>query len=242
LGKESSDAYFAARFSHPLDEERYRKEAEATVSAYIPLVEPLAQAMPPNTEVVLHDFSKLPNTIVAISGSISGRQVGGPATDVSLKTIASPEPERYRIGYHTVTPNGRVTRSSSIYIFGSMVPPLGSLCLNTDITSLVQARDLIDQMVSLTPADYVGQLLSEAKPAERFFQTVEEAAQLILNEAIDSLGIEVRLASRAQKTEIVRELRARGFFLLKNSIEATAEALRVSRYTIYNYLNDLEPN
>ena len=47
-------------------------------------------------------------------------------------------------------------------------------------------------------------------------------------------------ASRQVFYEIVRELRDRGFFLLRDAAETAGHALGVSRFTIYNYLNEIE--
>jgi predicted transcriptional regulator YheO len=38
---------------------------------------------------------------------------------------------------------------------------------------------------------------------------------------------------------VVEELQARGVFLLRDAVEMVAEALSVSKFTIYNYLNEL---
>lgn len=47
------------------------------------MAEGLAKAMPPGTEVVLHDLTGLPDSIVAITNTITGRTVSSPATDLA---------------------------------------------------------------------------------------------------------------------------------------------------------------
>ncbi|NUT94782.1 MAG: aminotransferase class V-fold PLP-dependent enzyme, partial [Saccharothrix sp.] len=56
-------------------------------AALIPTVHSLADALGPGTEVVLHDLSALPNSIVAIAGDLTGRGVGGPMTDLLLGLV-----------------------------------------------------------------------------------------------------------------------------------------------------------
>ena len=51
------------------------------------------------------------------------------------------------------------------------------------------------------------------------------------------LGSPLRELPREGKQAAVRTLDARGAFLLRKSIEDVAEAMGVSRITIYNYLN-----
>jgi predicted transcriptional regulator YheO len=43
--------------------------------------------------------------------------------------------------------------------------------------------------------------------------------------------------SRAEKQQVVRFLDGRGAFALRKSVETVADALGVSRFTVYNYLD-----
>jgi HTH domain len=51
------------------------------------------------------------------------------------------------------------------------------------------------------------------------------------------IGVPLGEMSREQKQEAVRTLEARGAFDLRRSVESVADAMGVSRFTIYNYLN-----
>jgi predicted transcriptional regulator YheO len=42
---------------------------------------------------------------------------------------------------------------------------------------------------------------------------------------------------KEHKVQVVAELERRGFFLIKQAAETAANALGVTRFTIYNYLN-----
>jgi predicted transcriptional regulator YheO len=57
--------------------------------------------------------------------------------------------------------------------------------------------------------------------------------------AITAIGIPVEQRRKEQKLQVVAELERRGFFLVKQAPETAAAALGVSRFTIYNYLNEL---
>ena len=51
------------------------------------------------------------------------------------------------------------------------------------------------------------------------------------------LGAPIDALSREDKQAAVQMLHERGAFELRRSVEAVAEAMGVSRFTIYNYLN-----
>ena len=53
----------------------------------------------------------------------------------------------------------------------------------------------------------------------------------------DELGSALKDLSREDKQRAVRMLEARGAFQLRKSVEDIADALGVSRFTVYNYLN-----
>jgi hypothetical protein len=59
----------------------------------------------------------------------------------------------------------------------------------------------------------------------------------MLAEATTGLGAPLEELSREAKQRVVRELDERGAFTLRRSIEDVADALGVSRVTIYNYLD-----
>jgi hypothetical protein len=59
----------------------------------------------------------------------------------------------------------------------------------------------------------------------------------LLDAAESEFGLRAPEMSRSQKQQLVKELDERGAFLIKKSVEQVAERLGVSRFTIYNYLD-----
>jgi predicted transcriptional regulator YheO len=219
---------------YPLPEwatDEYRAAAAQVVDVYRPLVEPLARASGPGVEVVLHDLSKLPNSVAAIAGGLSGREVGAPATDLGLRLLMREDPPESIIGYRTELPGGVICRSSTIFLRGDHDRPVAALCINRDISRLTAARDLLAELIDTSE-------VSGHDRTETFYDTVEHLTDDLLGRAIASVGVPVAQMSKADKTLVVKDLQRRGFFLIKESVELAATSLGVSRYTIYNYLND----
>jgi hypothetical protein len=59
----------------------------------------------------------------------------------------------------------------------------------------------------------------------------------LLEDLATELGAPLRDLPRPQKQRAVRLLEERGAFTYRKSAETVAEALNVSRFTVYNYLN-----
>ena len=55
---------------------------------------------------------------------------------------------------------------------------------------------------------------------------------------MERVGVPIREMSRSQKQQVVKFLDERGAFLIKKAVEEVATRLEVSRFTIYNYLDE----
>ncbi|WP_433509480.1 helix-turn-helix transcriptional regulator [Nonomuraea sp. CA-143628] len=211
------------------------------------LVAPLQAAMTQPTEVVLHDLRRIPNTVRAIAGTVTGRQVGHPPTDKLLERVAAGD-LRHEIGYRSQLPDGRNLQSTTIVYTDDEGRPAAALCLNTDVSAWVSLRSAMDRFVlghdltSMPPAPSMPS--ADAVPAvaqqgESFPHSVEELSALLLEAAITAVGVPVEEMRKEHKLQVIAELERRGFFLVKQAPETAAAALGVSRFTIYNYLNEL---
>lgn len=216
-----------------------KKTDEATVilSTLQALAEPLAALFPGECEVVVHDLRLLPNSIVAIAGGLSGRQVGGAATDLLLRASAR-NSYSTTLGYLTQHPDGRVIRGSTIIFRDSAGTAIAALCLNNDTARWQAIAELARAMLPWTkPDDAEGS--PEAIGEEEFLGDVDQLAQRVLSQAIGAVGVPVELMQKRHKIAVVQDLQDRGFFLLKESVETAAQALGVTRFTVYNYLNEI---
>ncbi|MBO0701329.1 MAG: helix-turn-helix domain-containing protein, partial [Candidatus Dormibacteraeota bacterium] len=134
--------------------------------------------------------------------------------------------------------------------------PIATLCINEDITNLSRIRDLLEQQ--LRPGEPETIKTMSGRPAagtevpgdsgapegppssESFAHGVPQLAELLIDQAISEVGVPVDLMKKQHKLLVVRELERRGFFLIREAVEDAARALAVTRYTIYNYLNEIE--
>jgi len=206
-----------------------------------PTLEGIRQIMPglvrtlgADCELVLHDFKDVSHSLVAIEGLVTGRSVGSPLTDMILKVIRREKDPQDLLNYQSHTIDGRPMRSSTLFIRDSGGKLIGCLCVNRDLSKWVVVRELLNDFYETRP------LGSQIPPDthETFVQDVEELLMGTINEVI-SLGQKpVKDMEKADKIRVVRELDARGMFLIRGAVETVAKVLRVTRYTIYNYLDE----
>jgi len=211
------------------------QDAEQVLATLATLVEPLSRTIPADCEVVLHDLRRLPNSIVAIAGDITGRNVGGPATDLLLRKAAAGTIAT-TVGYETRLPDGRSLRSTTVVVRDAEGTAVAALCINTDVSIWRAVKAIAESML---PEESPTEQHTEQPPEEKFFPDIDELAKHLLAEAIDACGAPVDLMQKRHKIAVVKGLKDGGFFMLKESVEMAAHALQVTRFTVYNYLNEL---
>ncbi len=190
-----------------------------------------------NCEVVLHDLTLPYNkTIVAIwNGHVTGRKVGDGGTNAGLEILKGSVAPNDQYGYINTTPNGKILRSSSKYFRDEYGKVNGSMCINLDITDLVKC----EKTLSVLLQEPGGQT---ERSKEFFVGNIDELLEQMMQEAVLATGKDIKRLTKEEKVAIVQMLDQKGFFLIKKSAEKLAHHLGLSRYSIYNYLNEANAN
>src|SRR5580700_4925984 len=101
------------------------------------IVAGLGRALGSNCELVLHDFSRVDDSIIAIeNNSVTGREVGDGLDELSFHLLQHNQnpPDLFNYKGHR---NGKTLRSSSILLRDESNKPFGALGINIDITALL---------------------------------------------------------------------------------------------------------
>jgi selenocysteine lyase/cysteine desulfurase/predicted transcriptional regulator YheO len=187
------------------------------LTALVPAIPGLAAMLGPGNEVLLHDLSRLPDSIVAIAGDLTGRSVGGPMTDLLLGLVRRGTTQDLT-NYRTHGPDGRAIRSSTLFLRDADGVAVGCLCVNSVDASAAAGAN--------------------GEP-ETFPPDVDSLQRFLVDRAVTKAGIPVDLMKKVHKAAVVRELDEAGYFLIKDAVDHLAGRLDVTRYTIYNYLNEV---
>lgn len=185
-----------------------------------------------NCEFVIHDYSRdFDSTIVAISnGSVTGRNIDKGGTIVGLRMLQGLEKSDGRFNYFTQTYDGRFLRSSTIYIKDDDDKVIGALCVNLDITQMVSANNYLKEFIGMEPEN--------AKTETIVFNNVEDLLISMIQDSIAHVGTPVALMTKQQKIDGINYLSRRGALRIKNANNVIAKYYDISKYTIYNYLNE----
>jgi len=214
------------------------EELHPALKGIIPVIEGIAKTFGKNCEVVLHDINNPQSSIIAIAnGHVTGRTVGGPMSEYGLSALRKGEYDKNKVNYLKKTSDGRILKSSSLFVKDENGKVIGFLCINFDMSELSIIKSLLNDFIEVSDGISI-----ENSSEESFGSNINDVLNSIVNRTLDSLGKPVAFMSKEEKVNIVELLDQKGVFLIKGAIDYVAKVLCVSRYTIYNYLDEIRVN
>lgn len=200
------------------------------LEALKPVLRGLSSTLGPWCELILHDFSTPAQSVVAVAGSVTGRKVGAPLTDRLLhhyRTHGDAAPDLLNLKTRR---DGRLIKTSTIFLRNKSGKIIGSLGINLNITELELAAQLLTQVI--------GGVAGQPEEPIDFASDVSEVMAHLLESALQAAPHPPQLMTREEKVQLVRQLDQKGLFLIKGAVEEVADRLGVSRFTIYTYLDE----
>lgn len=194
------------------------------------MMDMLEQQLGKNSEIVLHDLRNgYEHTIVDIrNGDITGRKIGGTGSNLGLEVLNGTTGNGDKYNYITKLPDGRYLRSSSLYIRDKEREIVGCLCINTDITETLKFEQVLKEM---------NRCDLDTSEDEIFVSDVNQLLECIIKKTQEHIGKTPEDMTREDKIDFVRCLDEKGAFLITKSGERVQEYLGISKYTLYNYLD-----
>ena len=182
-------------------------------------------------EVVIHDLSRNPDhSIVAIiNGHVSGRKVGDGASNVVMEQLRTQDPEpKDHLCYLTKTPDGKILKSSTVYIRDRKGKVSAILAINYDISRLILMEEALHDLVST----------GEEVPAEpERITNVNDLLEDLIEQSVALAGKPVALMNKDDRMRAVRFLNEHGAFLITKSSDKVAKFFGISKYTLYSYID-----
>ncbi|QAT48687.1 transcriptional regulator [Caproiciproducens sp. NJN-50] len=214
------------------------------IRRYTLLVEFLGHMLGPDYEIALHDLScKQPSIVAIANGSISGRGIGAPLTNVAMQLIAEKAylTQDWKLNYRGLSANGKVLRCSTLFIKDERGALVGLLCINFDDS---RYRDLSEKVFSLChPDDYASKNIAisatESVEHETFYDNISSAMEDAFLAVTSNANIPTDRLNQEEKLEIIKLLDKKGVFMLKGAIPVVAKHLSCSQASIYRYLSKI---
>ena len=205
------------------------------LQAVLQTIDGLYETLGCRYEVILHDLSQLEQSIVAVRGNITNRKAGGPPTNYLLKFLRKYGDEApNQINYRNETSDGRVLRSSTMFIRDEDGHIVGSLCINQDLTDYIVASKLIQENISFQESEEKVEGTEEV-----FAHDISEVMEAMVSGELEVMQKPVAYMQKEDKLAVVESLEEKGIFDIKGAVEYVAERLGVTNFTVYNYLKEI---
>ncbi len=185
-------------------------------------------------EVVIHEISDKSafSSIVAIeNGHVTGRKVGDGPSHVVLEQLGqSNDNAADQLAYLTRTKDGKILKSSSIYIRDAEGKVAAILGINFDISMLQMFEGTLHSFI--TPSEQV------RKEPERITLNVTDLLDDLIRQADELVGKPVALMTKDDKVKAIQYLNSSGALLITKSGDKIAKHFGISKYTLYSYLDN----
>lgn len=205
---------------------------------YKRLAKSLAAEFGENCEVLVHDLTggDPEHTIVAIeNGHVSQRHQGDGPSQVALEAMHAKNPAllQDKSGYLLKTHDGRILKSSTIYIRDESGKITGIFCINYDITGLLMVQSAVGSLINLG---------EEKKAPASIPQNVNQLLDDLIEQSVEAVGKPVALMNKEDKINAIQFLNQAGAFLVTKSGDKISRYFGISKYTLYSYIDARREN
>ncbi len=227
----------------------------AHLQQYKILVDFLGKTLGPDYEVVLQDLkSDSPAIVAIVNEHISGRRIGSPLTNAALQMLSSKayETSDFLCNYKGITEDGRILRSSTMFIKDETGTPIALLCVNYDDSRYMELAQKLQAIIhpagfgSNGPESDNTMAASSERPLEQYSSITENfpmdittLMQKIFDDCTCNLETPIDRLNQHERKEAIAKLHDQGLFQLKGAISFVAKKFSCSTATIYRYLSEI---
>lgn len=209
---------------------------ELTLEALITIAHGIAGQFGNDCEVCIHDLQakNLEHTICYIvNGHVSGRKIGDGASKVVLETLEAlqnGEKVSDHLGYRTHTSDGRILKSSTIFLKDCDNNYKFILGINYDMTNFINAQSTISHIVG----DFEN---TKEEVYRQIPLNVNDLLENLIEQSVKLIGKTPALMTKYEKIKAIQFLQNAGAFLVTRSGDKVSQFFGISKFTLYSYID-----
>ena len=195
----------------------------------------IARQFGKDCEVCIHDLSvkDVEHTIIfIINGHVSGRKIGDGASKVVLETLEALEKGDIivdHLGYRTTTQDGRILKSSTVFLKDNNGKYRWILGINYDVTALMNVDAALQSITTVES--------QEGNGDRQIPLNVNDLLDNLINQSVKRIGKPPALMNKEEKIQAIQFLRDAGAFLITKSGDKVSNFYGISKFTLYSYID-----
>ena len=208
-------------------------ENEDVLRGYIPIANYIQSLNCGNSEVVIHNLAKPESSVFYVVGNVTNRALGAPLTQYAIDILKQKlyEKNDFISGYMGQTNDGKVImRSSTMFIRNGSAEPIGLLCVNIDVTPLVQSCKGLEAFVGFPLRD---------ETRETIHPSPETMVEDIVRQVEQSHERTRERFGKQQKLDAIIKMGESGLLRMKGAVHLAAQSIGVSEKTVYRYMSEI---
>lgn len=204
-----------------------------TIDLLIQLAHGVACEFGTSCEIVIHDLTKedIESSIVYIeNGHVSNRHKGDGPSGIVLETLNKGAGAlEDRLAYLTKTDDGRILKSSTMYIRGSHGKVEYIFSINYDITGIITMDNALRSLIETKST-------ADRQP-KKITHNVNDLLDTLIEQSVELVGKPVALMSKDDKVTAIQYLNNAGAFLITKSGDKVSSYFGISKFTLYSYID-----
>ncbi len=195
------------------------------IQVFQPMIEAIVSLFHPFVEVAVHDLKT--EQIVLLYHNLSKRKIGDKSPLVELNVATQQFPDYFE-PYYKVNWDGRPLKCTSVTIRDDRGKAIGLICFNFDVSVFQHFQAQLGRWLAVPEgAD---------NPIEMFGENWQKQVTDLIDDYLDMNQLALDHLNRQQKKKLVQYLYQKGAFHFKKAAPFVAQLLKISRASIYNYI------
>lgn len=199
------------------------------------LAKALSKQFGSSCEVVIYDLKArdvADSAVYIENGEVTHRTIGDSPSHIVLEALKKNHKKiEDHLGYLTKTKDGKILKSSTIYIKNEIGEVQYIFSINFDISLALMAQNALHDFVT-NESD-----TSSKEEPEKIPQSVTELLDELISKSVDLVGKPVALMTKEDKVSAIKFLNDAGAFLITKSGDKISQYFGISKYTLYSYLD-----
>jgi possible transcriptional regulator len=133
------------------------------------------------------------------------------------------------LGYRTTTQDGRILKSSTVFLKDSTGKYRWVLGINYDVTALMNVDAALQSITTVESRDSNGD--------GQIPLNVNDLLDNLINQSVKRIGKPPALMNKEEKIQAIQFLRDAGAFLITKSGDKVSNFYGISKFTLYSYID-----
>lgn len=188
-------------------------------------------------EVCIHDLKSKDtkhSIVYIVNNHVTGRKIGDSLSFSYLKNRKRLEEGKElnnRLLFYSHSYDGKQLKCSTIYLKDENGEYRYMLCINQDVSKIVQANKVLEQLANNYNEN-------ETVKDEQLSLNVTDILEELINNSIKYIGKTPAYMTTEEKKSAIKYLNEAGAFLITKSGDRVSEFFQISKFTLYSYIGE----